>query len=63
MVVGSALVQKIAEGLDENDRPQAGLVASVLDYARALAQGVRGARLEAGQVTGDAPRLSLGNGP
>ncbi len=61
-VVGSALVQKIADGLDEEGKPQAGLVASVLDLARDLAQGVRGARLAAGKVAGAAPRLALGNG-
>ncbi len=62
-VVGSALVQKIADGLDEEGRPQARLVASVLDFAKELAQGVHGARRKAAAAAGAAPRLSLVRDP
>lgn len=62
-VVGSALVQKIADGLDAEGKPRAGLVASVLDFAKELAQGVHGARLAAGKAAGAAPRLALARDP
>jgi tryptophan synthase alpha chain len=42
--VGSALVQRIADGLDESGRPKEGLAEALLDDVRALAEGVRGAR-------------------
>lgn len=41
-VVGSAIVDRIAGGLDDDGRPGAGLVGGVLDYVRELAAGVRG---------------------
>ena len=41
-VVGSAIVDRIAGGLDDDGRPKAGLAAGVLDYVRELAAGVRG---------------------
>jgi tryptophan synthase alpha chain len=41
-VVGSALVDTIAKGLDEQGRPGAGLAEAVLAQVRTLAQGVRG---------------------
>ena len=41
-VVGSAIVDRIVGGLDDDGRPKAGLVAGVLDYVRELAAGVRG---------------------
>ena len=40
-VVGSALVGRIADGLDDDGRPGATLVADVLAFAAALAAGVR----------------------
>jgi tryptophan synthase alpha chain len=43
-VVGTALVQTIASGLDESGRPPPGLVAEVLGQVEALAEGVRTAR-------------------
>lgn len=43
-VVGSAVVQKIADGLDANGRAVPGLAASVLSFVAELAQGVRAAR-------------------
>jgi tryptophan synthase alpha chain len=43
-VVGSALVQRLAENLGPDGEPAPGLVAAVLDDVRALAKGVRGAR-------------------
>jgi len=42
-VVGSAIVQRIAEGLDADGRPKPGLVEGVLGLVRELAAGVRGA--------------------
>ena len=48
-VVGSAIVQLIADNLDEDDRPAANLVETVLDFARSLADGVRGARRQAAE--------------
>ena len=41
-VVGSAIVDRIAGGLEANGKPKAGLVAGVLDYVGELAAGVRG---------------------
>ena len=46
-VVGSAIVQTIADNLDENGQPTAQLVDKVLDYTRSLADGVRSARQQA----------------
>jgi len=43
-VVGSALVQRIEEGLDADGKPSTGLSRSVLDFVAELAGGVRGAR-------------------
>ena len=43
-VVGSALVTRIAEHLDEAGRAKAGLVEAVLGLVRELSDGVRGAR-------------------
>jgi tryptophan synthase alpha chain len=43
-VVGSAIVQTIADNLDDNGQPAADLVEVVLDFTRSLADGVRGAR-------------------
>lgn len=41
-VVGTAIVDRIAGGLDENGEPKPGMAAAVLDYVRELAAGVRG---------------------
>lgn len=41
-VVGSAIVDRIAGGLDDDGKPRADLVDGVLDYVRELAAGVRG---------------------
>lgn len=43
-VVGSAIVQRIAENLDDAGAPQPGLVDKVLDFVSQLAESVRGAR-------------------
>jgi len=43
-VVGSAFCQKVADGLDGDGRAKPGCAGEVLDLARALSQGVRGAR-------------------
>jgi tryptophan synthase alpha chain len=43
-VVGSAIVDRIARGLDEAGKAGPGLVDDVLAFVRALADGVRGAR-------------------
>ncbi|MBP7337855.1 tryptophan synthase subunit alpha [Niveispirillum sp.] len=43
-VVGSAIVRQIEANLDADGKPAAGLVDNVLDFVRALAQGVRSAR-------------------
>ncbi|TXH38732.1 MAG: tryptophan synthase subunit alpha [Rhodospirillaceae bacterium] len=43
-VVGSALIQRIADNLDANGRPKAGLVEAVLSLVRDLAAGVRRGR-------------------
>ena len=61
-VVGSALVNRIAEGIGAAGEPEASLVASVLDYAKALAEGVRNARLETHTATGAGRKLSFGEG-
>ncbi|MEE8445012.1 MAG: tryptophan synthase subunit alpha, partial [Alphaproteobacteria bacterium] len=41
-VVGSAIVEKVVEGLDGKGEATAGLAENVLDYVRQLAAGVRG---------------------
>jgi tryptophan synthase alpha chain len=51
-VVGSALVQRIAAGLDGDGSAKPGLVETVLADVRALAAGVRAARATAGDVSG-----------
>ncbi len=43
-VVGSAIVTRLADGLDAAGRPRPGLVEDVLGFVRELAAGVRGAR-------------------
>ena len=43
-VVGSALVEQVAQSLDQNGQAKAGLAADVLDRVRALAGAVQGAR-------------------
>jgi tryptophan synthase alpha chain len=43
-VVGSSIVQTIADNIDDTGQPSANLVDAVLDFARSLADGVRGAR-------------------
>lgn len=43
-VVGSAIVRRVEAHLDADGRPTPGLVPAVLDFVRALAQGVRAAR-------------------
>ena len=43
-VVGSALVERVREGLDADARPGAALVADALGFVAALAKSVRGAR-------------------
>jgi tryptophan synthase alpha chain len=47
-VVGSAIVDRIAAGLDPKGKAGATLVADVLDFVRMLAAGVRGARPKTG---------------
>ncbi len=44
VVVGTMLVQKIAEKLDQNDRPLPDMLANVIDTTRTLARAVRSAR-------------------
>ena len=44
-VVASALIETLASGLDEAGRARPGTVSAVLDQVRALAAGVRGARV------------------
>ena len=44
VVVGSAIVQRIAAGLDDRGRPGTGLVDDVLGLVKELSLGVRGAR-------------------
>ena len=43
-VVGSAVIERLKSGLDEEGRARPGMVADVLDFIGALAAGVRGAR-------------------
>ncbi|MDX1484833.1 MAG: tryptophan synthase subunit alpha [Alphaproteobacteria bacterium] len=43
-VVGSAVVERIREGLDAEGRPRAGLVTEIMNFVRELADGVRDAR-------------------
>lgn len=43
-VVGSAIVRQVEANLDADGKPTAALVPNVLDFVRALAQGVRAAR-------------------
>ena len=45
-VVGSALVDTVADNLDEAGRPRPGLAAAVLSLVGDLARGVRGARMK-----------------
>jgi tryptophan synthase alpha chain len=46
-VVGSAIVDRIAHGLDANGKPGPALIDEVLGFVGSLAAGVRGARLHA----------------
>jgi len=46
-VVASALIDTVAASLDEQGRAKSGAVAKVLEQVRALAAGVRGARVPA----------------
>jgi len=46
-VVGSAIVDRIKDQLDETGAPKAGLVEDVLGFVRELSDGVRGARVAA----------------
>jgi tryptophan synthase alpha chain len=48
-VVGSALVQRLADNLDAHGKPEGQLVETVLSDVRALALGVRGARTSKGR--------------
>ncbi len=48
-VVGSAIVQTIADNLDDTGRAKPDLVDTVLDFTRALADGVRGAARKAAE--------------
>ena len=43
-VVGSAIVSRLAKGLDAEGKAPEGLVEDVLGFVRELATGVRGAR-------------------
>jgi len=43
-VVGSAIVSRLAAGLDANGKAKPGLAAEVLEFVKELAQGVRSAR-------------------
>lgn len=43
-VVGSAIVDIIADGIDDENRPEAGLSARVFDFVKDLSNGVRTAR-------------------
>jgi tryptophan synthase alpha chain len=45
-VVGSAIVDRIAKGLDGNGKPGPGLIDDVLGFVGSLAAGVRSARLQ-----------------
>ncbi len=55
-VVGSAIVDIIAENLDAKGAPQSGLTTKVLEFVQQLAEGVRGARgaVNPRQSSGDA---------
>jgi tryptophan synthase alpha chain len=48
-VVGSAIVQTIADNLDRDGKPIAGLVDKVLEFTRELADGVRAAKRQAAE--------------
>jgi len=48
-VVGSAIVDRIAHGLDETGKPGPALIGDVLSFVASLAAGVRGARVQAAQ--------------
>ncbi len=48
-VVGSAIVQTIADNLDDDGRPKPGLVDAVLSFTRELADGVRAAKRQAAE--------------
>jgi tryptophan synthase alpha chain len=50
-VVGSALVQRVAEHLDRDGKPRPTLVEAVLADVRTLAAGVRGARAANGEAS------------
>ena len=52
-VVGSAIVDIITEGLDAQGEPATGLAARVLEFVKALAEGVRQARAQ--PATGGGP--------
>ena len=43
-VVGTSIVVRLADGIDESGRPTAGLVDDVVSFVRTLAEGVRSAR-------------------
>jgi tryptophan synthase alpha chain len=43
-VVGSAIVDVIAKGLNQGGKPEAGLAQKVLSFAKSLADAVHGAR-------------------
>ncbi|MCX7362614.1 MAG: tryptophan synthase subunit alpha, partial [Alphaproteobacteria bacterium] len=43
-VVGTAIVERVKAGLDEQGNPTPGLVPGVFAYIRTLAEGVRGVR-------------------
>ena len=45
-VVGSALIGKVTENLDEDGKARPGLTNAVLDFTAELAKGVRGARVK-----------------
>ena len=49
-VVGTAIVDRIAQGLDTNGRPGPALIDEVLGFVGSLAAGVRGARAQADAV-------------
>jgi tryptophan synthase alpha chain len=51
-VVGSAIVQKIADGLDAGGRARPDTATSVLDYVSELARGVRAARNDEARAAG-----------
>ncbi|MEP4886801.1 MAG: tryptophan synthase subunit alpha, partial [Alphaproteobacteria bacterium] len=48
-VVGSAIVQMVADNLDSNGKAKPELVTNVLELTRSLAEGVRGAARKAAQ--------------